>query len=135
MAIINLDELSPSYWFDYDNEGAAVKIRPPTQEVLTRINREYVKPRVEYKRLKGGRYERFEFNEVDREGLQDAIHRWVVADWRGFKDPQGNEVPYDPDLAVQLMRKDPAFYAFVDRKLDFLADQQSSDPDGGPEKN
>ena len=135
MAVINIDDLSPSYWFDYDDD-AAVKIRPLTNEKMIEIRKACVKPAETVKRVGRNKWQRFEYNEVDEEKMQDMVHAWVVANWRGFKTPDGDDFDYSPERAVLLMRKDPKFYAFVDAKLDLLERQFSgNDGGGGPEKN
>ena len=132
MAVIDLGDLSPAYWFDYDDEGAAVKVRPPTPDVLSRINRECVKTKTEYKRLKGNQWQRFEYKVADQEAIQDKVHAWVVADWKGFFDKDGNEIPYSEETAIKMMRFNPEFYAFVDQCIDYLEAQARK---RGPEKN
>ena len=132
MAVIDLEDLSPSYWFDYDEDGAAVKIRPTTPDILAHINKECVRKKAEYKRLKGNQWQRFEYVEADQEEIQDRVHTWVVANWRGFYDKDGNEIPYSKEVAIKLMRHNPEFYAFVDRCLEFLDEQARK---RGPEKN
>jgi hypothetical protein len=61
-------------------------------------------------------------NEVAEDIVRKVYVRHVVKDWEGFKDEQGEEVPYSPEAAEEVFRAMPELF----RDIQALAQEFST---------
>ena len=48
--------------------------------------------------------------------VRDTLKQ-CVADWKGFYDPAGNEIPFSPDAIASLAKIDPDFFSGLYLKI------------------
>lgn len=112
----NLKDLNPGAKFYFDENDPAkgsITLRALNMEALDNIRAKTVKRRAEY--VNGQRHEVFETDESMRADLTWA---YVIQDWEGIEDENGQPIPCTDENKAALMRGSLLFSRLVS---DFLA--------------
>lgn len=112
----NMNDLNPGAKFYFDENDPAkgsITLRALNMEALDNIRAKTVKRRAEY--VNGQRHEVFETDESMRADLTWA---YVIQDWEGIEDENGQPIPCTDENKAALMRGSLVFSRIVS---DFLA--------------
>jgi len=116
----DLENLNPGTFFPFpeeDGEGG-VTIRLASGDELTKIEKACVKKKFEYKKN-----QRFEVIEEDDQKRSKMLWDYVICDWEGITDMNGNEIPCNTANKIKLMQNSTKFSTFVGECISVLTEQ------------
>lgn len=118
---LNLSELNPAVFFpfdedDEDNKGG-VYLRLATGEILEKIRKKTTKKKVEFRRG-----QRFEVEETNDAKHSELLWDYVIHDWKGLEDENGDEIPCTTENKAMLMKKSVKFSGFIGNCVEQLND-------------
>jgi hypothetical protein len=104
---IDLDNLNPGTWFDFD-DGGRVCLRVCDTDTFRSIRKKITKKKVEYKQG-----QRHVFDDTDEDLQTELMWEYCIVDWANFKDKNGIDIPCNSDMKKLLMGKSIKFSRFV----------------------
>jgi len=118
----DLENLNPGVFFPFnDEDGGGVEVRLANGLKLDEINKKCSKKKVEFR--KGARHEFIEENEEKRSEL---LWDYVIVNWKGIKDLDGNEIACTTENKVKLMRGSVEFATIVGSCIEKLSEEVES---------
>lgn len=120
---IDTENLNPGVFFPFteeedDDDPGGITIRLANGEVLDAINKKCTKKRVEFRRG-----QRFEVIDEDDKRRSELLWDYVIIDWKGLDDMDGNPIPCTKDSKISLMRRSVRVAAFVGNCIEKLTDE------------
>lgn len=113
----DLENLNPGVFFPFEDSEGGITIRLASGEALNDIDKKCVKKKVEYR--KGQRYEVVNVNDEKRSTL---LWDYVIVDWEGVTDLEGNPIPCTQENKHRLMIGSTRFSNFVSKCVENLAE-------------
>ena len=109
----NLDDLNPGAFFPFeDNEESddkgGVTVRLANGKIIANIDKKCTKKSVKYHRN-----QRHEVIEEDDELRSQMLWDYVITDWVGLEDNEGQEIPCTKENKIKLMQGSVKFSGFV----------------------
>lgn len=120
----DLENLNPGVFFPFDefeNAGDGVEIRLASAEIMEIINKKCTKKRVEFRR--GQRYEVIEEDEKKRSNM---LWDYVILNWKGLEDQEGNPIECTTENKIKLMRGSVKFSGFIGDCIEKLSESSSN---------
>lgn len=120
---LNLEDLNPGTFFPFEegsDDKGGVTIRLANSEILDEIAKRCTKTKFEYRRG-----QRFEITTVDEELKGEILWNYVIIDWSGLFDLQGNDIPCTKENKLMLMKKSVKFSSFVSKSVEALSEKIS----------
>lgn len=107
--------LNPGVWFDL-KDGARVCVRTCAGDDLRSIEAKTVMKKTEYR---GG--QRYEYEQVNPDLRNELLWDFVIVDWSGMVDAEGEAIPCTKENKILLMGKSIRFAGYVADCLDKLS--------------
>ena len=106
----NLDNLNPGAFFPFEGDGdeGGVTIRLANGKIIAEIDKKCTKKSVKYYR--GQRHEVVDDNEELRSQM---LWEYVIVDWKGLEDQEGNQIPCTKENKIKLMQGSVKFSSFI----------------------
>lgn len=127
MFVVNKEKLQKNEGKRYDipGTGAWVVLRPATAKVSDEISRRHRKPGTKGKVL----------GLVDEKAVAHDRYDYVIVDWGGFVDENGQPIPCTREEKIFLMENSQPFSTFVGGALSEMGDIESNEDAEKLEKN
>ena len=116
----DLKNLNPGAFFPFDEGEGGVTIRVANAKILEEIDKKCTKKKVEYKRG-----QRFETIDDDQKLRSELLWDYVIIDWEGVEDIEGNEIPCNKDNKILLMKESVKFSSFIGKCVEKLSDDEA----------
>ena len=129
---LNFNDPNPGVFFPFNDDnpdagGVCLRVLP--MDELKRIEKATTKKRIEYK--KG---QRFEVLTVDNELKERLVFDYMITDWPGLTEDNGDPIECDADNKVRAMNKFVKFANFVSSRMEML-EADSMELKASAEKN
>lgn len=110
---IDLQDLNPGAWFPFGN-GGQVCVRTCAADDLDAISKQCEKEKIEYKLNERTRQmERIKYSDVNEERRKRLYWDYIIVDWKGLVDKDGNDIPCTSEMKATLMGKSTKFAKFI----------------------
>lgn len=115
----DLENLNPGTFFPFDDgTDGGVTIRFADGNIIREIEKKCTKKKAEFRR--GQRFEVIEENEQKR---SEMLWDYVIMDWKGVDDINGESIQCTTKNKILLMQGSPVFSAFVGRCMETLGEE------------
>ena len=118
-------EHNPGVWFKFnenDPDSGEVCVRLATPRKTREISKASGRQKIEYK---GG--QRYNYTETDEEKSSRLLWDYIIVDWRGLEDNDGNPIPCTPEKKYDLMMDNLLFFRFITNCVTRLNDEAEQD--------
>jgi len=116
-------EHNPGVWFKFDEsdpDSGSICVRMCTPKKTKEIQKVTTKTKTEYRNG-----QRYTFTETDEDANSRLLWDYIIADWSGLEDNNGELIPCTAENKFSYMMENLRFFKFVMQCVSKLSDELS----------